>query len=129
MKSKDSNICRIDKWLWAVRIFKTRSQATEACKNGKIKLNEQPVKPSHVVVVNEIFVISLGPLKKTVKVKAILQNRVAAKFVHDYMEDLTPPELYQQIQDNKINNFYIREKGKGRPTKKERRQLDKLDIW
>lgn len=127
--NEDTTVCRIDKWLWAVRIFKTRSQATEACKNGKIKFNEQAVKASHTVAVDEVYVVSLGPLKKTIKVKAILHNRVAAKMANDFMEDLTPQEVYQKIQDNKKTSFYIREKGSGRPTKKERRQIDKLDIW
>lgn len=129
MKNEESVTCRIDKWLWAVRIFKTRSQATDACKNGKVKLNEQAVKSSHAVAVNEVYVVSLGPLKKSIKVKAILHNRVAAKLVNEFLEDLTPPEVYQQIQNNRDNSFYFRERGTGRPTKKERRQIDDLDIW
>ncbi|MBN2175407.1 MAG: RNA-binding S4 domain-containing protein [Bacteroidales bacterium] len=117
---------RIDKWLWAVRVFKTRSQATEACKSNKISINGQPVKPSREIKLNEKIEIHLGPFIKTVQVKELLTNRVAAKLVENFMTDLTPQEEYDKLKIMKEVNFEYRERGLGRPTKKERRLLEKL---
>lgn len=117
---------RIDKWLWAVRLFKTRSQAAEACKAGKVKLGGAPVKSSHDAKVGEIYEITMEQLYKTVEVKALLHNRVGAKLVSDYLADLTPAEEYERIQMIRQYNFERRDRGTGRPTKRERRDLDEF---
>jgi ribosome-associated heat shock protein Hsp15 len=115
---------RIDKWLWAVRLFKTRSMATEACKAGKIKIEERIIKPAHEAKKGEIYSINAGPIKRLIRVKELLQNRVSAKLAPDYMEDLTPPEEYQKLEDMRMMKQGIRPHGHGRPTKKDRRDLE-----
>jgi len=117
---------RVDKWLWAVRIYKTRNQAGEACRSGKIKINDIPVKPSREIKIGDILRINLGVLTKTVKITGLLQNRVAAKFVSDFLVDMTPAEEYAKIELLKERKFEFRLKGLGRPTKKERRIIDRL---
>jgi ribosome-associated heat shock protein Hsp15 len=125
MEDKESYI-RIDKWLWAVRIYKTRSIAADACKAGKVKWNGVVVKPSKEAKVGEIYKISIGPLLKTIKIKALLSNRVAAKIAGLYMEDLTPIEEYDKLKLIKEMKQGIRPRGYGRPTKKERRDMEKF---
>ena len=117
---------RIDKWLWAVRIFKTRSLAGEACRAGKVKIEEIAVKPSREIKVNDIVEIRLGIFTKTVKVIGLIHNRVAAKFVPDHMLDLTPQEEYDKQKIQHEINYEFRPRGEGRPTKKERRLIEKL---
>jgi ribosome-associated heat shock protein Hsp15 len=117
---------RIDKYLWAVRIFKTRNQATEACKAGKIKIDGQSVKASREIRIDDIITIQVNPILKTIKVVGILHNRVAAKLLEPYMQDLTPPEEYEKLKLRKELNTEFRPKGIGRPTKKERRNIDRL---
>jgi ribosome-associated heat shock protein Hsp15 len=117
---------RIDKWLWAVRLFKTRSQASETCKSGKISINNLSVKPSREVKTGDIIVIRSIALIKTVKVKGLIENRVSAKLVENYLEDLTPEEEYLKLKLKKEINFELRPRGLGRPTKKERRLIEKL---
>jgi ribosome-associated heat shock protein Hsp15 len=117
---------RIDKWLWAVRIYKTRNQASEACRSGKVKIDENVVKPSREIKINDVVEIRLGILTKTVKVKGLIHNRVAAKFVLEHLEDLTPPQEYDKQKMQHELNYEFREKGQGRPTKKERRFIEKL---
>jgi len=117
---------RIDKWLWAVRIFKTRSQAGEACKSGKVKINEMPVKSSREVKVGDEIEINLKHIIRTVKVIGLLKNRVGAKLVEHYLEDLTPQEEYDKQKMKKDLNYEFRLRGAGRPTKKERRLIDRL---
>ena len=117
---------RIDKWLWAVRLYKTRSQAAEACRAGKVKLGGVPVKSSHGVKVGEVYEITIEQLHKVVEVKALLGNRVGAKLVPDFMNDLTPAEEYERIQMIRQYNFERRDRGTGRPTKRERRDLDEF---
>lgn len=125
-ESKMSDGVRIDKWLWAVRVFKTRSQAAEACKAGKVKIDGHSIKPSRELKLQEVINIQIGQLSKTVKVKELLQNRVGAKLVADYLIDLTPPEEYDKIKMMRELNYERRDKGFGRPTKRERRLIDKL---
>ena len=120
---------RIDKWLWAVRIYKTRSQSTAACKSGKIRINGLPVKPSHEVKPGEIIWINLSPLHKTVKVSGLLGTRVSAKLAVNYFEDLTPKEEYDKLKINKEVNFEFRQRGIGRPTKRERREIEILKKY
>ena len=116
---------RIDKWLWAVRIFKTRSLACDACKAGKVKIDGKAIKPSREVKVDEIITIQTGVLKKTIKVLAALENRVSAKLAVEFMLDLTPEEEYKKIELMKDSIFIRRDRGTGRPTKKERREIEK----
>ena len=114
---------RLDKYLWAVRIFKTRSIAIDAIKNGKVKFNGDNVKPAREIKTGEIFTINIQHITKTVKVIDLLQNRVSAKEVDAFMEDLTPQAEYDK---NKMSQarFVFRPLGIGRPTKKERRDID-----
>lgn len=117
---------RIDKWLWAIRIYKTRTLATDACKAGKIKINGQAVKPSRELKLQEVITISQSPLTKTIRAKTLIHNRVSAKLVPDNAEDLTPPEEYEKLrQVNEVNGEH-RDRGIGRPTKKQRRLIDIL---
>ncbi|MFM2285820.1 MAG: hypothetical protein RLZZ543_1317 [Bacteroidota bacterium] len=115
---------RIDKYLWAVRIFKTRSMAIDAIKGGKVKLEGDNVKPSRDVKEGETYTVQLSQLQKTIRVKSLLENRVAAKDVELYMEDLTPEEEYRSIDRLREYRFVWRDRGTGRPTKKERRDIE-----
>ncbi len=117
---------RIDKWLWAVRLFKTRSQAGEACKGGKVKIGGQSAKASREVKVDEIIEIQLQHIKRKVKVIKIVKNRVAAKLVPDLLQDLTPTEEYEKLEMMRFLNTEKRDRGIGRPTKKDRRTISKL---
>jgi ribosome-associated heat shock protein Hsp15 len=118
---------RIDKWLWAVRLFKTRSLATVACRAGHVKFQGESVKPSHVVRIGQVFNARTGDLNRTVKVTGLLEKRVGAKLVDQYLEDLTPAAEYlRAAEDRKLPQAPKRPKGAGRPTKKERRQLEQL---
>ena len=117
---------RVDKWLWAVRIYKTRSQATYACRSGKVRINEHSVKPAHLVKTDEIINVLIPPFSKTIKVLGLIEKRVSAKFAENYVKDLTPIEEYQKVRHMKEVNFEYRERGLGRPTKKERRNIDGL---
>jgi ribosome-associated heat shock protein Hsp15 len=117
---------RIDKWLWSVRIFKTRSLASEACRAGKVKIKGIPVKASRSTVLKEEVTISLPPITKTIKVIGFPANRVSAKLAVDFVEDLTPPEEYKKIELLKDHRFVYRDRGTGRPTKKERRDIDNV---
>lgn len=117
---------RIDKWLWAVRTFKTRSQATVACKSGKVKIDDSNVKPSREVKLNEEINVQVNHITRTLKVIGLLDKRVGAKLVPEYMEDLTTPEEYDKEKMKREINYEYRDSGLGRPTKKERRLIDKL---
>ena len=117
---------RIDKWLWAVRIFKTRTMASEACKAGKVKINGQSVKPSREVKLEDVITIKLGSLLKTVQVTGIIKNRVSAKLAINHIKDLTPDEEYERLKMMHELNYENRDRGTGRPTKKERRNIAKL---
>jgi ribosome-associated heat shock protein Hsp15 len=115
---------RIDKWLWAVRLFKTRSLSAEACRTGKVSIKDMPVKASREVKINDIIVIQQQPVIRTVKVLSLLHNRVSAKLVPLHMEDLTPASEYEKIEIRKAVAFVYRPRGAGRPTKKERRDME-----
>jgi ribosome-associated heat shock protein Hsp15 len=117
---------RMDKWLWCARLFKTRTLAAEACAAGKIKLNETAVKPSRDVKLNEILTVQLPQIRRTIQVKSLVKNRVSPDMVVDVYTDLTPVELYEQLQLMKEFNYEKRDRGIGRPTKKERREIDFL---
>jgi ribosome-associated heat shock protein Hsp15 len=115
---------RIDKYLWCVRVYKTRSMSTDACKNGRVELNEKSVKASQKVKEGDSISVRRGSLKMQFKVKAILKNRVGAKLVEQYLEDLTPQEDYDKEFLAKKKASEYRDRGLGRPTKKERREID-----
>lgn len=117
---------RVDKWLWAVRLFKTRSQATDACKSNKVLIDEEAVKPSREVHAGDRISIHTNQLNRIVEVREILKNRVGAKLVEQYMIDLTPKEEYEKQKLAKEINYEYRDRGIGRPTKKERRLIEKL---
>ncbi len=119
---------RIDKWLWAVRIYKTRTLAAEACRRGAVEVDGQRVKPSHQVRLGEVIKAKTEAILKTVKVQGLLEHRVGASVVKEYLDDLTPPEEYQKPKEPYFRPLFYREKGRGRPTKKERRDLDQLEI-
>lgn len=116
---------RIDKFLWSVRIFKTRSIASDSCKKGKVKINEQNVKSSREMKVNDIFTVRKNPLVYTYKIKDFPKNRVGAKLVSDYLIDLTPKEELEKLEFSKMQ-YLVRDRGEGRPTKKDRRDLEQL---
>ncbi|HNQ84019.1 MAG TPA: RNA-binding S4 domain-containing protein [Bacteroidales bacterium] len=122
----DSDEVRIDKWLWAVRVYKTRSLATEAIRNGRVKVGGQVVKPSREVHLNDQIDIHLGVYHKTVKVVALLHNRVGAALVPNFLEDLTPEEEYAKLKIQQEMKPEFRPRGIGRPTKKHRRLIDRL---
>ncbi len=120
---------RIDKWLWAVRVFKTRSLASEACRSGRVKILGQAVKPSRELKTGEEITVSFPPVVKTVKVVDFTANRVAAKLVPDFMLDLTPAEEYDKLKRDHAVDFEIRDRGIGRPTKRERREIEYLKKY
>jgi ribosome-associated heat shock protein Hsp15 len=117
---------RIDKWLWAVRLFKTRTLAAEACKKGRISVNGSQVKPSRSVKVGEVVQVRKPPVTYSFKVLQAIEKRVGAKLVPEVMENVTPPEQYELLEMNRISGFIDRAKGTGRPTKKDRRSLDEF---
>jgi ribosome-associated heat shock protein Hsp15 len=120
---------RIDKWLWAVRVFKTRSLASEACRSGKVRILDQVVKPSRELKSGEIVTVSLPPVTRTLKVVALTGNRLSAKLVPGFMEDLTPEEEYLKLKRTREAGFEFRERGLGRPTKRERREIEFLKLY
>jgi ribosome-associated heat shock protein Hsp15 len=117
---------RIDKWLWAVRLYKRRSLATDACNAGHVKIGGQNVKPSRSLHVGETITALAGRLHRTVKVLALLEHRIGAKLVPDYLEDLTPPAEYERAREQRAEPLIQYPPGWGRPTKKARRQLERL---
>lgn len=117
---------RIDKYLWAIRAFKTRSQATDACKGGKIKMDGIAAKASRDIKIGDIIEFKVGQLNKKIRVTQILKNRVAASLAVQFYEDLTPAEEYERIQFIHEMKTEIRDRGTGRPSKKDRRDLDRL---
>lgn len=120
---------RIDKWLWAVRIYKTRSQATEACKKGQVSINDLPVKPSREIHIDEVVKVRKEQISRSFKVLALSGKRMGAKLVADFLEDITPPEELEVLEMQKHMRWSTREKGTGRPTKKDRRDLDEFFDW
>ena len=123
------NTIRIDKWLWTVRLYKTRSQAADACKGGKVKIDNNSVKASRDVKVGDIIEVQLQTIKRKVKIIKVIKNRVAAKLVPDLLQDLTPIEEYEKLEMMKQLNTEKRDRGVGRPTKKDRRTISKLKDY
>jgi ribosome-associated heat shock protein Hsp15 len=122
----DSNPIRIDKFLWSVRLYKTRSIASEECRKGRILINNIQVKPSRIVLKNEILVVKKLPVVFTFRVIEPIENRVSAKLVNQFVEDLTTDEEKAKLDVKLAGVPVYRDKGTGRPTKKERRLIDKL---
>ena len=118
-----SDQARIDKWLWAVRIYKTRSIAAEACKKGHVSIGERTAKPAHNVRVGDIVNVKKTPITYSFKVLQCAEHRVGAKLVPELMENVTPQEQYNILEMSKMSGFVDRARGTGRPTKKERRDL------
>ena len=121
-----SDTARIDKYLWAVRVFKTRTEATDACKGNKVKVDGVAVKPSRPVKVGNTIEVRKGSVQYIYKVKALLENRVGARLVPEYAENLTPQSELDKLRAPVETFFLKRDRGAGRPTKKERRQMDSL---
>ena len=119
-----SDQARIDKWLWAVRIYKTRSIAAEACKKGHISIGDRTAKPAHNIRVGDIVNVKKAPITYSFRVLKCAENRVGAKLVPELMENITSQEQYEILEMSKISGFIDRQRGTGRPTKKERRDLD-----
>lgn len=117
---------RVDKWLWAARIFKTRSMAAAACKKGQVSLNGAPLKPSRTVRVGDIINVRKPPVTYSFKIKQAIEKRVGAKLIPEILENVTPPAQYELLEMNRISGFVNRAKGTGRPTKKDRRSLEEF---
>ncbi|AWI09036.1 RNA-binding S4 domain-containing protein [Ereboglobus luteus] len=117
---------RIDKWLWAVRLFKTRALATDACKAGSVEIGGHAVKPSRDVHAGETIHVKQGLILRTLRVVDIPRSRVGAKLVATYCEDLTPPSEFEKVKEQRVQQTLARAKGSGRPTKRDRRALDRL---
>ena len=120
------NEVRIDKWMWATRIFKTRTVAADACKKGRVMIKGVNVKPSHMIKVGETIQVRKPPITFSFKVLALAENRMGAKLVPDFMENVTTPDQYEILEMNKISGFVNRARGLGRRTKKERRDLEQF---
>lgn len=115
---------RIDKYLWCIRVFKTRSIATTACKKGQVKIDSKSVKPSRDIFGGELIVIRKNQINYQIKALALPESRVGAKLVDQYKKDVTPKEEFEKMELLKYSKDYYREKGAGRPTKKDRRDID-----
>lgn len=115
---------RIDKWLWAARVYKTRTLASDACKNGRITINGALAKPSRTVKVGDQVGVKKSPITYTFRVLQAIEKRVGAKLLPEVFENITPPEQYELLEMNQISGFIDRARGTGRPTKKDRRALD-----
>jgi ribosome-associated heat shock protein Hsp15 len=117
---------RLDKWLWSVRVFKTRPLATAACRAGKVLIGELEAKPGRDIHVGEIVTVRVGALTRTLKVAGLPSSRVAAKLLPEFVTDLTPPAEYERAKQAGIEHLLARQRGEGRPTKKERRDMGRL---
>lgn len=117
---------RIDKYLWSIRVFKTRSEATDACKGGKVRVNGADIKPSKAVKVGDVIVARKGAVAYTYKVLELIDKRQGAKLVPRYAENQTPEEELAKLRAPVETFFLKRDRGAGRPTKKDRRQMDSL---
>lgn len=119
-----ADTARIDKWLWAARIFKTRSIAADACKNSRVTINGTSVKPSHMVKVGETVSVRKPPVTYSFKILKCIEQRVGAKLIPEIYENVTDPKQYEILEMSRISGFVDRARGTGRPTKKDRRSLD-----
>ena len=115
---------RIDKWLWASRIFKTRTIAAEACKKGRVSINGTQVKPSRMIKPGEVIQVKKPPVTYSFKVLQAIEKRIGAKLVPEILENVTTPEQYELLEMSRISGFVDRARGTGRPTKKDRRSME-----
>ena len=120
------NEARIDKWLWAARIFKTRTIAADAIKNGRVTIQGVNVKPSRMVKEGEVVSVRKPPITYSFKILKTIEQRVGAKLLPEIYENVTPSDQYELLEMNRISGFVARQRGTGRPTKKERRALDEF---
>lgn len=118
------NEVRIDKWMWATRIFKTRTIAIEACKKGRIMIGGITVKSSRCIKVGDVIQVRKPPITFSFKVLELTEKRMGAKLVSQFLENVTTPDQYEILELNRISGFVNRSKGTGRPTKKDRRELE-----
>ena len=123
-KIKDNPEARLDKWLWAARIFKTRSVAADACKNGRVMMNETTVKPSRSIKAGEVVSVRKPPVTYSFKVLKCIEQRVGAKLLPEIYENVTDPKQYEILEMSRISGFVNRARGTGRPTKKDRRAME-----
>jgi ribosome-associated heat shock protein Hsp15 len=121
-----SDVARLDKWLWAARIYKTRSLAIDACKNGRVTKDGQRLKPSHMVKAGDVVSVRKPPVTYSFRIKQPIERRVGAKLVPAVLENVTPPEQYELLEMSRISGFVGRAKGMGRPTKRDRRKMDEF---
>ncbi len=117
---------RVDKWLWAARLFKTRTLAAAACKKGQVTLRGAQLKPSRTVKEGDVVEVRKPPVTYSFRVKQAIEKRVGAKLLPDVLENVTPPEQYELLEMNRISGFVDRARGTGRPTKKDRRSLEEF---
>lgn len=118
------NEVRIDKWMWATRIFKTRTVASEACKKNRVSVGGVSVKPSRMIKAGDVVSVRKPPVTYSFRVLDVTEKRMGAKLVPQFLENITPPEEYEILELNKISGFVNRARGLGRPTKKDRRELE-----
>ena len=119
-------VARIDRWLWAARIFKTRSIAADACKNGRVTIEGVNVKPSRVVKAGEVVAVRKPPITYSFRILKTIEQRVGAKLLPEIYENVTTPDQYELLEMNRISGFVDRARGTGRPTKKDRRAMDEF---
>lgn len=119
-----NDVARVDKWLWAARIYKTRSLAADACKNSRVTINGVNVKPSHTIKVGEVISVKKSPVVYSFRVLKCIEQRVGAKLLPEVYENVTDPKQYELLEMSRISGFVDRARGTGRPTKKERRALE-----
>ena len=117
---------RVDKYLWAMRIYKTRSIATDACKCGRVKMNGVEVKPSRSFHVGDVFTVRKGPITYTYRILQLVNNRLGAKMVPEYLQDITPKEQLELLELARFAAQSGRDRGTGRPTKKDRREIEQF---
>lgn len=126
MPETNKDEVRIDKWLWAVRLFKTRTIAIEACKKGRISIKGIPIKPSRTIKVGDIIEVRRPPVTYSFEVLQLSERRMGAKLVPEYMKDVTAPSQLEILELARISGFEGRARGTGRPTKKDRRELEQF---
>ncbi len=117
---------RVDKWLWAMRVFKTRTISTDACKKGRVSISGSAVKPSRTIKVGDVIDVRKPPVTYTFRVKALTENRLGARLVPEYLENITPQSQYELLEMTRISGFVDRRKGLGRPTKRDGREISKF---
>lgn len=117
---------RVDKWLWCVRVFKTRALATAACRAGSVLVNDLPAKAAREVQSGEIVTVRQGVMTRTLRVLTLPVARLGAKLVPEHCEDLTPPTEFEKAREQRVQHLLARERGGGRPTKRDRRRMDRL---